>query len=43
MSKNISASFIEENGRVKNNNTINSNENLHPTIGAVGLTYDGKF
>lgn len=44
MQLNISASFIAEKGRVKNKNDINSGgNNNHPTVGAFGLTKDGKW
>ena len=43
MQLNVSASFIAEKGRVKNKNDINEGGNNHPTVGAFGLTKDGKF
>ena len=43
MAKNISASFLAENGKVKCPNEVNTGNNFHPTVGAFGITFDGKF
>lgn len=43
MQKNISASFLAENSKVKSKNSINEGTNVHPTVSAFGLTKDGKF
>lgn len=43
MQKNVSASFLAEKGKVISKNTVNEAENKHPTVGAFGLTSDGKI
>jgi hypothetical protein len=43
MTKNISASFLAEKGKVKTPNGINGGTNIHPTVGAFGVTTQGKF
>lgn len=37
MQKNISASFLAEEWKVKSKNSINEANNNHPTVGAFGL------
>lgn len=43
MVNNVSASFLAESGRVKSKNGINEATNVHPTVGAFGMTPEGKF
>lgn len=43
MTKNISASFLAERGKVKTPNNINGGNNVHPTVGAFGITAEGNF
>ena len=41
--KNISASFLAENGKVKCSNQMNNGPDFHPTVAAFGVTFDGKM
>ena len=43
MIKNISVSFLAESGRVKTKNDLNSDENNHPTVGAIGVSPQNKI
>ena len=43
MAKNTSSSFLCEQSRIKTRNTINEAADKHPTVGAFGLTDDGKL
>lgn len=43
MVQNISSSFLAEHGKVVCPNAINSNGKNHPTVGAFGVTAEGKF
>jgi hypothetical protein len=43
MTKNVSASFLAEKGKVKSGNGVNFANNIYPTVGAFGLTPQGKF
>ena len=43
MTSEISSSFIAENFTVKSKTTVNEYVNIHPTVGAFGLTADGQF
>jgi hypothetical protein len=43
MQKNISASFLAENWKVKAKNSINEGANIHPTVSAFGLGFDGRY
>ena len=43
MLQNISSSFLAEKGKVKTPNDINGGKNIHPTVGAFGLTPNNKF
>ena len=43
MVENISSSFLAERGKVICPNAINDNTKIHPTVGAFGVTAEGKF
>lgn len=43
MPSEISSSFVAENFKVKSKTTFNEVTNKHPTVGAFGLTADGRL